>query len=303
MASYAPIGQAGFSTSAAFGYSPLLSDGHHVVSRSGTVASGTGILKRGQVCKIVPATGVITIGATAAEANCVLSNDVDATSATVAAEVYLSGKMKADAIVWPGALSHADVTDALRNYGILIESVVFTDGTLVKSVPTVAEQSAGEAVVEKNREEETAVKEGEAAAPPKISVDSPWAYLSAEEREKDPGLAAPPTLQEIGDAVGGGEGGGTIPDVPPVTISPTSATAAASGGTGSVAVTITGPGASGTWIATKDSTATWLTFSPSTPQSASGTVTWTAAANTGGSRSANLYINGKTFALTQSAGI
>ena len=157
MASYAPIGQSSFS-STSFGYTPLLSDGSDIVSRSGTVASGTGILKRGAICKIVPATGVITVGATAAEANCILSNDVDATSATVAAVVYLSGKFKADAVIWPGALSHADVSDALRNYGILIESVVFTDGTLVKSLPKEGESAGAQAIVESNRQEVEASK-------------------------------------------------------------------------------------------------------------------------------------------------
>src|SRR4030095_7200113 len=295
MASYAPIGQASFS-STPFGYTPLLSDGSDIVSRSGTVASGIGILKRGTILKIVPATGVITVGATAAEANCILSNDVDATSATVTAIVYLGGKFKADAVVWPGALAHADVTDALRNYGIFIESVVFTDGTLVKSVPTATESAAAQVVVESNRqEEETArsagrgAKEGEDAAT-KPSVDSPWAYLTPEEREKQPELAAPPTMQALGAGAGGG-GGGPIPDVPPVTITPTSANVAAGGGSGSISVAITGPGTSGTWTVDKEATATWLTYTPATAQSASGTVNWTAASNVGAARVGHFYIN------------
>ena len=299
MASYAPIGQAGFSLTS-FSYSPLLCDGDDITSRSGTVASGTGILKRGTICKIVPATGVITIGATAAEANCILVNDVDATAATVAAQVYLTGRFKADAVIWPGALAHADVADALRNYGIILESVVFTDGTLVKAMATEAEGQAAQQVVESNRAEEEAARNAAKTAteepPAKVSVDSPWAYLTAEEREKNPELAAPPTIQEIGEAVG------ELPDVPPVTISPTSANVLAAGGTGSVAVTMTGPGTSRTWTVTKDASATWLTYTPTTPQSTDGSVNYTASANTGSARSANLYINGKTFALTQSAG-
>jgi hypothetical protein len=298
MASYAPIGQASFSLTS-FSYSPLLSDGDDIVSRSGTVASGIGVLKRGTICKIVPATGVITVGATAAEANCILANDVDATSATVPALVYLGGKFKADAVIWPGALAHADVTDALRNFGIFIESVVFTDGTLVKSQATQAEGQAAQQVVELNKSLEDAAK---SAAPGKAeekpSMDSPWAYLTAEERETQPHLAEVPTAAELQDVVDGG-GGGTVPDVPPVTISPTSAAPTAAGGTGTVTVTITGPGVSGTWICTKDATAAWLTFNPATPQSANGSVNWSAAANLGVARSAHLYINGKTFTLNQ----
>jgi hypothetical protein len=138
----------------------------------------------------------------------------------------------------------------------------------------------------------------------KPTIDSPWAYLTPEEREKNPELAAVPTATELAAAVPPeGGGGGTIPDVPPVTLSPTSASVPAAGGSGSLTVTITGPGTSGTWIATKDSTATWLTFTPTAPQSASGTANYTATANTGAARSANLYINGKTFAINQAAGV
>ena len=93
-----------------------------------------------------------------------------------------------------------------------------------------------------------------------------------------------------------------MPDVPPVTISPTSDTAAAAGGTGSITVTVTGPGTSGTWTVDRDSTATWLGYTPLTPQTVSGTVNWTAAPNVGEERAANFYINGKTFTVTQAAG-
>jgi Putative binding domain, N-terminal len=92
------------------------------------------------------------------------------------------------------------------------------------------------------------------------------------------------------------------PDVPPVILTPQGATVAAAGGTGSFTVTITGPGASGTWTATKDSTADWLTFTPLTPQSASGNVDYTADANIGPARSANIYVNGKVFQVSQDAG-
>jgi hypothetical protein len=300
MGTYAPIGLASFS-STPYTYSPLLSDGDDITSRSGTVASGIGILKRGTICKIVPATGVITVGATAAEANCILVNDVDATSATVAAQVYLTGRFKADAVIWPGALAHADVTDALRNYGIILESVVFTDGTLVKSLPKGGESAGAQAIVESNRTDEAARSAGRGKgakaapeAPADVSIDSPWAYLTAEEREKQPELAAVPTAAEITDAVGGAG------EVAAVTISPTSDSMGATAETANFTVTKTG---SGTWSATKDAAATWLTIvSPTAPQAASGTVTYAVTTNTGAARSASITVNGKTFAITQAAG-
>jgi hypothetical protein len=89
------------------------------------------------------------------------------------------------------------------------------------------------------------------------------------------------------------------PDVPSVTLSPESGAFTSAGGTDQFTVTITGAGLSGTWIATKDAAADWLTFSPDTPQSASGNVTYTAAANTGAGRMANIYVNGKTFTVNQ----
>ena len=294
-ATYSPLASASFSTTAFPNVQPLLSSGDDVVSRSGTVASGIGVLKRGTICKIVPATGVITVGATAAEANCILAEDVDATSATKAALVYLSGQFKADALTWPGALAHADVSDALRNYGILVESVVYTDGTLVKSFATAQEEAAGRAVVEQNRADLASRAAGTPTAPAETKpvVDSPWAYLTPEERANNPELAAMPTTQELA---------GAIPDVPGVTISPTSETVLASGGSGSINVTITSPGTSGTWTVEPEASATWLTFSPTTPQSADGTVTWTAAANsTGQPRAGHCYINGKTFTCNQGA--
>jgi len=92
------------------------------------------------------------------------------------------------------------------------------------------------------------------------------------------------------------------PDVPPVTLNPASGTFAAAGGSNQFTVTMTGDGLSGTWIATKDSTAEWLTFSPETPQSASGSVTYNATLNSSGTaRTAHIYVNGKTFTVNQNA--
>ena len=92
---------------------------------------------------------------------------------------------------------------------------------------------------------------------------------------------------------------GIVPDVAPVTIEPTSADLLAVEESGTFHVTITGPGLDPNWTATKDGVADWLTFSPDTPQSADGDVTYTAAANLDVERTANIYVNGKTFTITQ----
>ena len=110
-----PIGQASFSGPVAFNYYPLLSDGDDIVSRPASIASGGGIFRRGAIVKWDPATGLITAPVAATDCNAIVVNDVDATSATQAAAVYVGGKFKADAVIWPGALSHALVTENLRH--------------------------------------------------------------------------------------------------------------------------------------------------------------------------------------------
>ena len=93
----------------------------------------------------------------------------------------------------------------------------------------------------------------------------------------------------------------SVPDVPPVSLSPESATAPITGGAASFLVTITGVGASGTWTVDKDAVDTWLTIvSPTTPQSDDGSVNYNVTANAGAERTGNIYVNGKTFTVTQS---
>ncbi len=298
MASFAPIGQASFS-STPYTYSPLLSDGDDVVSRSASMASGGGVQKRGTILKYDPATGLITIPVATTDCNAILVNDIDATSTAAAALIYVGGKFKADAVLWPGALSHALCTESLRMHDIQVESVVFTDGTLVKAQSLDAEGQAATQVVEFNKAQEEATRSGAPgkgapgkAAEEKPSMDSPWAYLTAEEREKNPELAEVPTAAEIADAV---EGAG---EPATVTLNPTSDSMAATAETSQFAVTMVG---TGTWSAT--SSAGWLTVvNPTTPQSASGAVTYAVTTNTGATRSANITVNGKTFAVTQSTG-
>jgi all-beta uncharacterized protein len=92
------------------------------------------------------------------------------------------------------------------------------------------------------------------------------------------------------------------PDVPPVTLNPASTPVAVSGGSGSFTVTVTGAGESNSWTVDKDAVAAWLTVdSPPlhTPQTANGTVNFTAAENTGAVRTAKIYVNGKTHTVDQ----
>lgn len=97
------------------------------------------------------------------------------------------------------------------------------------------------------------------------------------------------------------------PFLPPTTavrLEPLSATIPAIGSFGETfSVFITTPGQDPTWMPEKDASATWLTIlSPTVPQTADGSVTYQVAPNAGAARSANIYVNGKTFPIDQEAG-
>jgi hypothetical protein len=158
------------------------------------VASGGGKLNRGQIVHIDPPTGTISTAVLGTAApNAIIAENIDATSATVGCLVYLSGKFKADAVLWPPTGGHPDITDVLRDYGILLESVYYTDGTFVKSAPTEAEAKAAQerlaAARKRALEQPGAVKEDLTAR--EKSTDSVWAYMTQEEREKQPELDEP----------------------------------------------------------------------------------------------------------------
>jgi uncharacterized protein (TIGR03437 family) len=81
-------------------------------------------------------------------------------------------------------------------------------------------------------------------------------------------------------------------------LSSTSVSVAAGGGTGSVAVTAALPG--GNWTAT--SAVSWIAVTSGNSGSGNGTVSYSVAANTGsGSRSGTLMIAGQTFTVNQAA--
>jgi hypothetical protein len=91
-----------------------------------------------------------------------------------------------------------------------------------------------------------------------------------------------------------------LPPVPPVAISPTSADLSSIASSNTFDVVLTGPGESGTWTVDQDASETWLTVSsPILPQSVDGTVSYSVTANDGPERITHMYVNGKTFTVTQ----
>ncbi len=79
-------------------------------------------------------------------------------------------------------------------------------------------------------------------------------------------------------------------------LSPSSASFAAAGGSGTTTLST---GAGCTWNVA--SSASWLTVSSATSGTGSATISFAAAANTGATRSANLTIGGMTLVVTQAA--
>jgi hypothetical protein len=78
------------------------------------------------------------------------------------------------------------------------------------------------------------------------------------------------------------------------TLSASSATIPAAGGTGTFNVTAA---AGCTWTAV--TSATWITITAGASGSGNGTVSFTVAANTGASRTDNIVVAGQTFTVTQ----
>jgi len=184
-----PIAVASFS-STPYTYNALLSDGDDVNSRQGNIASGLGVFQRGQIVKCDPATGAITVPTVETDCNAIIVNDVDATSAAQTAEVYLTGSVKADALIWPGALSHALISQNLRLNGMYVQTVIYTDGSLSKMAPTTAEEAEAKKHIEANKaaieKAAKAVAEEQAKVKP---ADSSWSHLTPDEREQHPEYA------------------------------------------------------------------------------------------------------------------
>jgi hypothetical protein len=142
----------------------------------------------------------------------------------------------------------------------------------------------------------------EALAQPAGAADSDRLFLAAKRLRISVDPELPIRVDEVKQliALAGGIIEEPIPDVPPVTLTPTTNSHSQAGGVGTFQVTVDGPGTSGTWTVQKQSEATWLTVdSPTTPQTESGPVSYTVAPGDGTAKTGQLYINGKTFNVVQ----
>lgn len=94
-----------------------------VVTGLRTILSGQGVLKKGTALAKNSAGKMVILGTASATANCVLAEDVDATSADATALVYLSGHFNRNNLVVNTGytITDADV-EAFRAAGIYVEN-------------------------------------------------------------------------------------------------------------------------------------------------------------------------------------
>jgi hypothetical protein len=123
---------ASFAPAGTFSYNVLLSDGHDVTSRAGTLAAGIGLMQRGQIVNMDPVTGAVSVAVLGTTApNAIVADDADSTAGAVPILVYLTGKFKTDAVIWPPTGAKGTIADSLRDYGIYLESVLYSSGAFV----------------------------------------------------------------------------------------------------------------------------------------------------------------------------
>lgn len=118
-------------TMGTFEYDGLIIDGSHSLDVKGiTIASGQGKLQRGTVLAIGADKKAVILGtkdSTPAlySADCILTDDVDATSADVYTTAYQSGKFNKGALIVKSDYELADTDiDTLRTKGIFVEGVM-----------------------------------------------------------------------------------------------------------------------------------------------------------------------------------
>lgn len=118
-------------TMGTFEYDGLIIDGSHSLDVKGiTIASGQGKLQRGTVLAIGADKKAVILGTkdnTPAlyPADCILTDDVDATSADVYTTAYQSGKFNKGALIVKSDYELADTDiDTLRTKGIFVEGVM-----------------------------------------------------------------------------------------------------------------------------------------------------------------------------------
>jgi hypothetical protein len=71
------------------------------------------------------------LATSAAVCNGILAEDCDSTGGDATCVVYTAGTFMASGVIWP-AYPHDQITEALRNYGINLESVEIATGAMVK---------------------------------------------------------------------------------------------------------------------------------------------------------------------------
>lgn len=118
-------------TMGTFEYDGLIIDRSHSLDVKGiTIASGQGKLQRGTVLAIRADKKAVILGtkdSTPAlySADCILTDDVDATSADVYTTAYQSGKFNKGALIVKSDYKLADTDiDTLRTKGIFVEGVM-----------------------------------------------------------------------------------------------------------------------------------------------------------------------------------
>ena len=118
-------------TMGTFEYDGLIIDGSHSLDvKDITIASGQGKLQRGTVLAIGADKKAVILGtkdSTPAlySADCILTDDVDATSADVYTTAYQSGKFNKGALIVKSDYKLADTDiDTLRTKGIFVEGVM-----------------------------------------------------------------------------------------------------------------------------------------------------------------------------------
>lgn len=118
-------------TMGTFEYDGLIIDGSHSLDVKGiTIASGQGKLQRGTVLAIGADKKAVILGTKDSApalypADCILTDDVDATSADVYTTAYQSGKFNKGALIVKSDYELADTDiDTLRTKGIFVEGVM-----------------------------------------------------------------------------------------------------------------------------------------------------------------------------------
>jgi hypothetical protein len=289
-----------------FNYDQLIAS--ETVSRGGTMTSGQGIVKRGTIVGVASATGKYT--KTDAPTG-ILAEDCDATSADASCVVYVEGKFLVSGIIWPATGSHASITEALHLRSIHILSVELESGLLQKPDTTAVGLAVMPAVREDPGWEDHLQTD---PAQPKLSAIQK--ATAAEVAEAQPGRRRPVDAETArrgytplkpGEEPDGAGADGT-------SASTTGADASKPTGTATVSLdppldeTVPKAGASDTinvtslgdtpWTAeTNDS---WITVTPTEPQTGDGTVDYVVDENpTDESRNGTITIGDQSFEITQ----